>query len=77
MCSKYCYFFEHHYNINELRFVVEANQLSKILINICKRQNWNFIQNEQERITIIKCINVVGIILLLSLISKTQHTSLI
>ena len=34
---KYYYFFEHHYNINELRFVVGINQLLKTLINIHKK----------------------------------------
>ena len=34
---EYYYFFEYYYNMNELRFVIGINQLSKILINICKK----------------------------------------
>ena len=30
-------FFEHHDNMNESRFVVEVNQLSRVLINIRKK----------------------------------------
>ena len=40
---EYCYFFEHCYNMNESRFVVETSQSLKVLINICKKQNWKII----------------------------------
>ena len=48
ICLEYCYFFEHHYNMNESKFVIGTSQLPKILINIHKKQNWKIIQSKQE-----------------------------
>ena len=70
MFLEYHYPFEHHYNINESRFAVGVNQLFKVLINIHKKQNSKIIQNKQEWITLIECINVIGITLSLLFIFK-------
>ena len=61
--------------MNESRFAVGTNQSSRILINIHKKQNWKIIQNKQEWITTIKCINAAGAILPPLLIFKAQHTN--
>ena len=63
MFSKHCYPLDHHYNMNELRFVIGTSQLFKALINICKKQNWKIIQSKQEWITLIECVNATGVTL--------------
>ena len=73
MFLEHCYSFEHCYNMNELRFVIRVNELFRILINIHKKQNWKVIQDKQEWITPIKCINVIGVTLLPLFIFKAQH----
>ena len=55
------------------RNTIRANQSSRALINICKKQNWKIIQNKQKWITVIKCINTARAILLPLFIFKTQH----
>ena len=71
ICLEYHYFFEHCYNMDELRFAIEASQSLRALINICKKQNWKIIQGKQEWITVIECVNAAGAILLPLFIFKT------
>ena len=63
--------------MNESNFAIGINQSSKVLINVQELSNWKVIYDCQEWITIIECINIIGIAIPFLIIFKTKYTNTI